>query len=225
MTKKVLIGLLGGMAWPSTVSYYTMLNEGARHKFGNNHSANCIIYSYDFDSINANYRNEDEITTALREGMQVLLAAKADKIILCSNTMHRYLDKIRHEFSEELFVDIRDCVGAHMNDAGIKNSLLLGTKFTMEGKFYRSYIESRYNVAIAVPDSMTQSTIHSYIFDELINNKVSAEAISFFTKLTEHAESVILGCTELQLVFEKIGTDKILIDSTKIHATCALNIL
>jgi aspartate racemase len=45
------IGLLGGMSWESTQSYYTLLNEGVKAKLGGLHSAKIILHSVDFAPI------------------------------------------------------------------------------------------------------------------------------------------------------------------------------
>lgn len=221
------IGLLGGMAWPSTQDYYFLLNREVERRLGANHSAKCIIYSYDFDSINPTYRNSEEITFQLENGIKALLAASADVILLCSNTTHKYLDIIREKYASHLFLDIRDCVGSYLHENNIGKCLLLGTKFTMSEPFYKGYIASNYKVNIMVPDENTQHEIHSVIFQELINNIVSEKAIYLFRNLIESSdvEAIILACTELRLVCNKISTSKIVIDSTAIHANAAVELI
>lgn len=221
MNKKPLIGLLGGMAWPSTMSYYQILNEEAETKYGLNHSAECIIYSYDFDMVNATYREEAYIINQLKKGIAALLDAGAGYLILCSNTMHYYLDKIASQYPPNLFIDIRDSVGKYLNDMSIESCLLLGTKFTMKGAFYKNYLREGYRVNIEVPRAHEQEIIHSYIFTELINNKVSPGAIEYFGGICKGHTSVILGCTELQLLFKTSSEEVNFIDTTRIHAKAA----
>ena len=43
------IGLLGGMSWESTVTYYQIVNEVVKERLGGLHSAKCILYSVEFD--------------------------------------------------------------------------------------------------------------------------------------------------------------------------------
>ena len=45
------IGLLGGMSWESTVTYYQVINETIKEKLGGLHSAKILLYSVDFDEI------------------------------------------------------------------------------------------------------------------------------------------------------------------------------
>lgn len=45
------IGLIGGMSWESTVTYYQIINEVIKSKLGGLHSAKCLLYSVDFVEI------------------------------------------------------------------------------------------------------------------------------------------------------------------------------
>ena len=46
-----IIGLIGGMSWESTVTYYKIINEVIKEKLGGLHSAKCVLYSVDFQEI------------------------------------------------------------------------------------------------------------------------------------------------------------------------------
>mgnify|MGYP006203028237 CR=1 FL=1 len=45
------IGLIGGMSWESTVTYYQLLNRLARERLGGLHSAELVLWSFDFAEI------------------------------------------------------------------------------------------------------------------------------------------------------------------------------
>ena len=45
------IGLIGGMSWESTVSYYQIINEEVKRRLGGLHSAKVILYSVEFLSL------------------------------------------------------------------------------------------------------------------------------------------------------------------------------
>lgn len=46
-----IIGLLGGMSWESTISYYIKINSGVNKALGKLHSAKIYLHSVDFDEI------------------------------------------------------------------------------------------------------------------------------------------------------------------------------
>lgn len=218
------IGLLGGMAWPSTVDYYIQLNKETERLLGIKHSVKCIIYSFDFNDVNATYQPAEQIEQHLHKAIVALLAASANIILICSNTTHKFLDSISHQYPAGLFLDIRDCIGRHLQHNGIKRCLLLGTKFTMSEPFYTNYISSKYNTEIIAPLNDDQDTIHFFIFQELVNGIVSDKAVSFFSSLINKYDipSVLLACTELRLAFNKFITSKTIIDTTMVHANAAI---
>jgi aspartate racemase len=42
------IGLIGGMSWESTVTYYQVINETVKETLGGFHSSKILMYSVDF---------------------------------------------------------------------------------------------------------------------------------------------------------------------------------
>ena len=45
------IGLIGGMSWESTVTYYQIVNKTMKKELGGLHSAKVLLYSVDFAEI------------------------------------------------------------------------------------------------------------------------------------------------------------------------------
>ena len=43
------IGLIGGMSWESSAEYYRIINQETNRRLGGVHSAQCLMYSVDFD--------------------------------------------------------------------------------------------------------------------------------------------------------------------------------
>ena len=85
------IGLLGGMSWESTVSYYRIVNTVVKERLGGLHSARCLLYSVDFQEIEACQSAGDWDRSALLLGAaaQNLEKGGADFIVICTNTMHK----------------------------------------------------------------------------------------------------------------------------------------
>ena len=91
------IGLLGGMSWESTVSYYRIVNTVAKERLGGLHSARCLLYSVDFQEIEACQSAGDWDRSALLLGAaaQNLEKGGADFIVICTNTMHKVAPRIQ----------------------------------------------------------------------------------------------------------------------------------
>lgn len=45
------VGLIGGMSWESTVTYYEQINQLVNQRLGGLHSAKILLASVDFDEI------------------------------------------------------------------------------------------------------------------------------------------------------------------------------
>ena len=85
------IGLIGGMSWESTATYYRLINQQVKAKRGGLHSARVILYSVDFHDIERLQRSGDwdKAGTLLANAGCALEAAGAEFLVLCTNTMHK----------------------------------------------------------------------------------------------------------------------------------------
>ena len=84
------IGLIGGMSWESTVTYYQLLNEAVKDHMGGLHSAKILLYSVDFFEIEAYMsRGEwDKAADTLGDIAARLEQAGAEMILICTYTLH-----------------------------------------------------------------------------------------------------------------------------------------
>lgn len=223
MIKLKTIGLIGGMSWESTVTYYKIINETVKEKLGGLHSAKCILYSVDFHEIeecqaNGNWKKSGEI---LGEAANNLEKAGADFIVICTNTMHKVINQIKEKISIPI-LHIAEMTAEKILEKGLKNIALLGTKYTMEQDFYKSkLIEKEINVII--PDKNDIEIINKVIYDELclgtINSNSKKKFLEIVDKLrSKGAEGIILGCTEIGLLIKNEDTGVPLFDTAVIHA-------
>lgn len=137
------IGLLGGMSWESTVSYYRAINEGIKNSLGGLHSAKIVLYSVDFDPIEKLQHEGDWEGTAevLSEAALRIQAAGADFILICTNTMHKVAPHIEKTVRIPV-LHIADATAEVLTDDRVKKVGLLGTAFTMEHDFYKGRLNT-----------------------------------------------------------------------------------
>ena len=126
------IGLLGGMSWESTVTYYRIINETVKEKLGGLHSAKIVMYSVDFAEIEACQANGDweKSGRILSDAAASLEKAGADFIVICTNTMHKTVPAIQARISVPI-LHIADATAEELIRNGIKRVGLLGTKYTL----------------------------------------------------------------------------------------------
>ena len=217
------IGLIGGMSWESTVTYYKIINETVKEKLGGLHSAKCILYSIDFQEIeecqaNGNWEKSGEI---LGEAANNLEKAGADFIVICTNTMHKVINQIKEKISIPI-LHIAEMTAEKILEKGLKNIALLGTKYTMEQDFYKSKLIEK-GINVIIPDKNDIKIINKVIYDELclgtINSNSKKKFLEIVDKLrSKGAEGIILGCTEIGLLIKNEDTDVPLFDTAVIHA-------
>ena len=222
------IGLLGGMSWESTATYYRLINEGIRRKCGGLHSAKILLYSVDFAEIEhmQSENRWDEAGERLGEVARKLDEAGADILMICTNTMHKVAGQIESYISIPL-LHIADATGTRIGADGITSVGLLGTRFTMEEQFYRRVLEEKYNLQVSVPSTEDRAAVDSIIFNELCLGKIREESRLVYQRIVrslaeDGCQAIILGCTEISMLLSPQDTDIRLYDTTEIHADQAV---
>mgnify|MGYP006177654825 CR=1 FL=1 len=106
------LGILGGMSWESTASYYRLLNQGVREQLGGLHSAPLLLHSVDFAEIAELQRCGDWQAAGqiLAQAAQGLEQAGATALLLATNTMHKVAPAIEAAVQIPL-LHIGDAVG------------------------------------------------------------------------------------------------------------------
>lgn len=223
------IGLIGGMSWESTQTYYRLINQRVRDELGGLHSARLVLYSVDFAEVEALQHQGDWDATAeiLSSAGQSVEAAGAEFIVLCTNTMHKVASQIEQAVSIPL-LHIADATAMALKRDGITCVGLLGTRFTMEQTFYLGRLED-HGIQVIVPDEPQRERVHDVIYNELCRGSVKRESknayLDIVASLAERgAQGVILGCTEIGLLIQASDTDVRLYDTTEIHAEQAVQL-
>lgn len=222
------VGMIGGMSWESTVSYYQALNEGIKAELGGLHSAKICLYSVDFSEIEAlqHQGKWDETAVILSKAAQSVEAGGADCLLICTNTMHKVAPQIEANITIPI-LHIADATAEQLLSDGVTKVGLLGTRFTMEQDFYKRRLVDKFGIEVLVPNEDDRDVIHSVIYEELCQGVVNAESRKSYLEVVDRlasqgAQAVILGCTEIALLINQNHTNVPLYDTTKIHADYAV---
>ncbi|EPC8420888.1 MULTISPECIES: aspartate/glutamate racemase family protein [Bacillus cereus group] len=222
------IGLIGGMSWESTSEYYRIINEEIKERLGGLHSAKCMINSVDFEEIerfqsNGNWNGAGEI---LGNAAYSLQRGGADFIIICTNTMHKVVEKIKENIHIPV-LHIADATAKEIKRKDIQMVGLLGTKYTMEQDFYKLRIEEN-RIKVMVPSEKDREKINEVIYTELCLGKITSQSREYYKRVIEElvqegAQGIILGCTEIGLLIKQEDVSVPIFDTTHIHAVEAVN--
>ncbi|MBJ3788093.1 aspartate/glutamate racemase family protein, partial [Bacillus sp. OA1] len=202
------IGLIGGMSWESTSEYYRIINEEIKERLGGLHSAKCLINSVDFEEIERcqSSGDWDGAGEILGNAAYSLQKGGADFIIICTNTMHKVVGKIKAKIDIPV-LHIADATAKEIKRKDIQKVGLLGTKYTMEQDFYKSRIEEN-NIKVIVPSEKNRKEINKVIYTELCLGKIVSQSREYYKRVIEElvqkgAQGIILGCTEIGLLIKQ----------------------
>lgn len=220
------IGLIGGMSWESTVTYYQLINQTVKQQLGGLHSGKILLYSVDFAEIEE-YQSKgewDKSAEVLAEAAVNLEKAGADFIVICTNTMHKVAPQIRERISIPV-LHIAEATAEALKAKGITKVGLLGTKYTMTQDFYKAKLMEA-GLEVVIPDAVGVERVNDVIYNELCLGKILSESKEAFLDIIFQlkeagAQGVILGCTEIGLLVQQADTDLPVFDTTQIHAVKA----
>lgn len=218
-----MIGLIGGIAWPSTADYYRYLNLGVNEALGALNFSRCLIYSFNYEDIQRNNLSNDwaSTLTMMQEASRVLVAGGAEAILVCANTMHHIAEELRATLEVPL-IHIAEATADAIAAQGLERVLLLGTRYTMELDFFRDKLSAR-GIEAIVPEAEDRSVVHRVIFEELAYGRVVAESKTQYLQIIDKGiaagvQGVILGCTEIPLLIQQSDLSVPAFDTTRIHA-------
>lgn len=221
------IGLIGGMSWESSAEYYRLLNEQVKHHLGGLHSAECLMYSVDFEEIER-FQSQgkwEEAGERLADVARSLEKGGAELIVLCTNTMHKVISSIEEAVSVPV-LHIADATAKEIRANHLHTVGLLGTKYTMEQDFYKERIADS-GIEVLIPETAERDMINEIIFDELCLGKINESSKVKYQQAIQNlidrgAQGIILGCTEIGLLIHDEDVEVPLFDTARIHVKAAV---
>jgi aspartate racemase len=222
------IGVLGGMSWQSTISYYRIINEETNARLGGQHSADILMWSGDFDPVArcTAARDWGELARLLVPAAKSLVGQGAELLVIAANAAHSVADVVE-AYGGMPVVNIIDVTAHRLRDSGVERAGLLGTAAVMEEPFYRERMEVN-GVECLIPSEATRAEVNRIVFEELVRGVVDdgshrtlMDAIDILAD--EGAEGTILGCTELSMILDE--DDGVIpgFDTTRIHAIAVVD--
>ncbi len=222
------LGLIGGMSWLSTRTYYDHINNLVQARAGKQASAPLLIESLDFSTLTrlsdaAEWQTAAEILSGSAKRLEI---AGASAIVIGANSMHKIYDEVAAAVSVPV-IHIAECVAIRMANNGIRKAGLIGTRNVMLESFYRQKLIAR-DIELLPPEMAFVDTLDRIIYDELLLGKASRQAErelkTIITNLAQDgAEAVVLGCTELEMIVDVDANVLPIYDCTRIHAEAAVD--
>ena len=222
------LGLIGGMSWLSTRTYYDHINNLVQSRAGKQASAPLLIESLDFSGMSRLSTPAEWASAAkvLASSAKRLERAGATAIVIGANSMHKVYDEVAGAVSVPV-IHIAECVAERMAKKGVRKAGLIGTRNVMLESFYRQKLIAR-DIELLPPEMAFVDTLDRIIYDELLLGKASRQAErelkTIITNLAQDgAEAVVLGCTELEMIVDVDANVLPIYDCTRIHAEAAVD--
>jgi aspartate racemase len=242
------IGIVGGIAWMSTVEYYRTLCQRAQARFaaqgrsGPPDMPEIVIESINIrESQSRRGRPDDEASWAgfdayFHAVLKRLEASGADFAIIASNTPHNRLEAITRGLTLPV-LSIFDCVAQACADAGVQSLLLLGTEPTMSLPAFPAVLR-RHGIAAIVPTEPADRALVNTLINGLQAEHAPGAAAQihalvercFAAAAPTQRKVAALACTELPLAFAGFTgqplfeVDGVLyVNTTAIHAQAAFD--
>jgi len=224
------IGLIGGLSWESSIEYYRIINETVRQRMGGLHSADCLMYSFDFAEIEALQAAGDwqSATHRMIAAARQLERGGAECLVICSNTMHQMAGGVQNAVDIPL-LHIADATAEAIKAQGMKTIGLLGTRYTMEHDFYKGRLVTPHGLTPLIPEEPGRTAVHDIIYEELVRGIIRDESRTTYqgiiTGLVQQgAQGVILGCTEIELLISEAAHSPVpTFPTTMLHAIAAVD--
>ncbi len=224
------IGLVGGLGPESTIEYYRLLIASYQKRAGDKVLPSIVINSVDvyrgLAFLDAN--QTDLLADYLAEAIRRLANAGADFAIISANTPHLVFEQVQARSSIPI-ISIVEAACAEAKARGIERIGLLGTRFTMQARFYPE-VFLREGITVAIPNVKEVDYIHDKYINELLKGiclpATRDELVRIIKRMREEdrIEAVLLAGTELPLILtENTAGGVPLLDTTKIHVEAAAN--
>jgi len=218
------VGIIGGIGPELTIDYYRAIIAAYSEQRTDRSNPSIIINSIDLDKAREMFENNqiDAIVTYLTTELHRLSAAGAHFGVLSANTPHLVFDELRKQSPIPL-ISIVEVTREAAKAMGLTKLGLLGTRFTMQGRFYPD-VFSRENIQLVAPEPDEQIYIHEKYFAELVKGIFLPETrqrlLEIIDRMKERDDirGVILAGTELPLILR--GTTRLgvpFLDTTQIH--------
>jgi aspartate racemase len=220
------IGLIGGMSWEGTATYYRIINETVQKELGGYNSAKIILNSVNFAEIEKSRSQGDweKAGQIISDAAVSLERAGADFILIASNTMHKVVPIIQPHISLPI-LHIAKATLMTLKEKNIKKVGLMASKYTLTHDFYKNILTDA-GIEVLIPREEEIDLANNIIYKELCLGKIKDASRGIYQRIIDGldmagAQGIIFGCAEIGLLISQKYVRLPVFDSTVIHATIA----
>lgn len=217
------LGLIGGTGPESTIIYYKKLTSGVQKRLGCDIFPHLAIESLSVFKVLdfCERQNMAGLATYLLNGVRNLAAAGAEAAAFTGITPHIVFERVAR-LSPIPIISMVETACQYAVSRNYRKIALLGTLPTMNGDFFKKPFRKN-GIQVIIPTEAEKAYIGEKIASELEFGVVKQATQARLTKIAnrlveqEQADAVVLGCTELPLVFDSVMLAAEKMDVMRIH--------
>jgi aspartate racemase len=224
------LGMIGGLGPESTIEYYRAIIATHQERTRDGSLPSLLISSIDVTTVLAlaAAKKLEELENLMVHEVEKLARGGADVVLIAANTPHLVFDAVR-ERSPLPMVSIVEATCSEAKRRGLTKLALLGTRFTMQSRFYADVFDAQ-GVALVVPPNADQDYVHEKYVGELLKGIILPETraglleVIARLKQSEKIDGVVIGGTELSLILnDGMDADIPFLDTMRIHVRAAVD--
>jgi len=219
-----IAGIVGGLGPESTIDYYRRILERTRARRPDGGAPHVVITSIDVQELLGlmNAGRLDDMASILVREVDRLARAGADFGAISANTPHIVFGAVRR-WTQLPLLSIVEATRDAARARGLRRLALLGTRFTMQARFYPGAFEPA-GIAIVQPNPAELEAVHDIYVNQLIPGdfrpESRAQVLDLVARMAarDGIDGAILGGTELPLLLrqpEHAGVP--FLDTTALH--------
>lgn len=218
------LGILGGMGSMATVDFFSKIIQHTKASCDQDH-LHVIIEN--------NSRIPDRTAFILNKGENpldnMITAAKnleqsgVDFITMPCNTAHYFYDALQEHVNIPMLHIVKE-TAVYLKKQAVQSVVLMATEGTYTANLYLNILQ-KYGIQVIYPNSFTRleidEIIYTYKEKNTINQPLKKKLMNKLSQID--SDGIILGCTELPLIFKSTDLEMPLYDPTLILAWSAIH--
>lgn len=209
--KKIVIGILGGMGTYATIDLFEQYAEvfpaekewdRPRIVIDNNCTMPSRVRAFLYGE------RAEELVREMEFSIRNLMASGCNRIVLACNTSHLFLEKVFERCPEarDFIVNIIDACVDEIQKDGLEEVYLLATEGTILSGVYNQKLKKK-GILCQTPREEEFPLLRACI-EAVKQNQYNDEIGETFRQFLADHPAVILGCTELPILYKRYVTEQ-----------------
>ena len=224
-----IVGMIGGLGPESTIDYYRQIISAYEERCPDAGGPPLILNSINMKKLLAMVEagELESLVAYLYDEVQRLANAGAEVGLISAVTPHIVFDALQQRSPIPL-ISIVEATCEAAEQLGITRAGLIGTRFTMQGRFYPEVFQ-RSGIKVIVPTLTEQDVVHQIYFGELVKYVILPASRKRLLEIVRRMkdedgiQALVLGGTELSLLVRESAVCGIpVLDSARIHVERAV---